>query len=242
MLLILLRLLRSLLSYLLAAIILIIFAIPGTFFLLLPERWRFSSRLFYWWIHITYIALLKSTFLSITVRGAENIPKKPVIIVANHQSVLDVPLVGVLVGGFPHIWLAWVALYKWFALGLLIRRLSIPIDVSSLQKAVSSLRKAVDTLQKYKAHAMVFPEGQRNTDGKVHEFFSGFVLLARKTGRPVIPVRIFNINKVYPPGSFLAYWYPIYVVVGKPMYLQEGESDEVFKNRVYQWFLEQTER
>jgi 1-acyl-sn-glycerol-3-phosphate acyltransferase len=236
------RLLWSLFSYLLAAIILIIFAIGGILFLLLPERLRFSSRLFYWWIHITYIALLKSTLLPITVRGAENIPKEPAIIAANHQSVLDIPLVGVLVGDFPHIWLAWVALYKWFALGFLIRRLSIPIDVSSLQKSVSSLRNAIDTVQKYKAHAMVFPEGGRYTDGKVHQFFSGFVLLARKTRRPVIPVRIFNINKVYPPGSFLAYWYSIYVVVGKPMYLQEGESDEVFKNRVYQWFLEQTER
>jgi len=104
-----------------------------------------------------------------------------------------------------------------------------------------SLLNAVQALEKYRAHAIIFPEGGRHTDGEIHKFFGGFALLARKTGRPVIPVRIFNLNKVYPAGAFLAYRYPIYVVIGKPMYLYEGENDEAFKNRVYQWFIEQTE-
>jgi 1-acyl-sn-glycerol-3-phosphate acyltransferase len=234
-------LLRTLLSYFLSAIVIIIFLIPGTFFLLLPERWRFSCRLFYWWLHVAYVGLLKSTFLSITIHGRENIPEEQAIIASNHQSALDIPLVGSLAGGCPHIWLAWVALYRRFPLGLLVRRLSVPIDVSSLQKAMRSLLNAVQALEKYRAHAIIFPEGGRHTDGEIHKFFGGFALLARKTGRPVIPVRIFNLNKVYPTGAFLAYRYPITVVIGKPMYLQEGESDEVFKNRVYQWFIEQTE-
>jgi len=234
-------LLRTLLSYFLAVIVVIIFLIPGIFFLILPERWRFGSCLFFWWLHLAYIGLLKSTFLSITIRGREHIPHEPAIIVANHQSAIDAPLVGSLMGRFPHIWLAWIDLYRRFPLGLLIRRLSISIDPSSLQKAIKSLLRAVQTVQKYHAHAIIFPEGARYADGKVHEFFGGFVLLARKTGRPVVPIRIFNLDKVYPAGSFLVYLYPVCVIVGKPMYLQEGESDEVFKNRVYQWFLEQTE-
>ncbi len=35
-------------------------------------------------------------------------------------------------------------------------------------------------------------------------------------------------------------YYPITVVVGPAMYVQEGEEDEAFKNRVYDWFLKQT--
>lgn len=232
-------LLRTVLSYILSLIVVLIFTIFGFVYLILPERYRFTSRLFYWWLHINYVGLLKATFLPITIIGRENIPHEPVIIASNHQSSLDIPLVGSLVGSFPHIWLAWIALYKWFALGLLIRRLSVPIDVSSLQKAVSSLRRAVNTVEKYHAHAIIFPEGQRHTDGNIHKFFGGFVALARKTGRPVVPVRIFNLEKVYPPGSFLAYRYPVYVVIGKPMHMQEVESDEAFKDRVYQWFIEQ---
>jgi len=234
-------LLRTLLSYLLSLLVIIIFILFGFVYLILPERYRFTSRLFYWWLHVAYVGLVKSTFLSITIRGRENIPNKPAIIAANHQSALDVPLVGSLMGSFPHIWLAWIALYKWVSIGWLIRLLSVPIDTSSLQKAMRSLLNAVQTLQKYHAHGIIFPEGARHTDGKIHKFFGGFVLLAKKTGRPVVPVRIFNLNKVYPAGSFLAYRYPIYVVIGKPMCLQEDESDEAFKERVYQWFVEQKE-
>ncbi len=231
--------LRSLLSYLLSLLVVAVFVLLGFIYLILPEKYRFSSRVFYWWLGVTYNGLLTATFLPITIRGEENVPCSPAIIVANHQSLLDIPLVGSLMKGYPHIWLAWSALYNWFLLGLLIARLSIPINVSSLQKTVKSLRRAVSTMQKYCAHAIIFPEGQRYTDGDIHNFFGGFVTLARKTSRPVVPVRIFNLNKVYPPGSFLAYCYPVYVVVGKPMSIADGEDDESFKKRVRQWFVEQ---
>jgi len=230
---------RILFSYLLSFMILAFFVIFGFVYLILPEKYRYQSRLFYWMVNLTYIGLVKATFLNVSIRGRENIPHCPSIIAANHQSVLDIPLVGSLVGGFPHIWLAWIELYKWFGLGPLIKKLSLPIDVSSLQKAVKSLRKSVNTVQKYHAHAIIFPEGQRYTDGEIHKFFGGFVALAKKTGRPVVPVRIFNLEKVYPPGSFLAARYPIYIVVGKPMHMNENETDVAFKNRVHQWFIEQ---
>jgi len=66
--------------------------------------------------------------------------------------------------------------------------------------------------------------------------------MAKKTGRPVVPVRIFNANKVYPPHSFFVYWHPVTIVVGKPMYINERESDDEFKDRVHEWFTKQTER
>jgi 1-acyl-sn-glycerol-3-phosphate acyltransferase len=87
---------------------------------------------------------------------------------------------------------------------------------------------------------MIFPEGTRRTDGKVHEFYAGFVTLAKKTGRPVVPVRIFGVNEVYPPEQFWIHYCPIKVVVGEPMVIGETEDDESFKNRVHAWFLAQT--
>jgi len=88
---------------------------------------------------------------------------------------------------------------------------------------------------------MIFPEGGRYTDGTVHDFYGGFVILAKKTGRPVVPVRIFGVHKVYPPDTFWVQKYPITVVVGKPFVYQEGDTDQAFKDRVYQWFIEQKE-
>ena len=67
-------------------------------------------------------------------------------------------------------------------------------------------------------------------------------MLAKKIGRPVVPVCILGINKAYPPETFWVQWYPITVVVGKPFVYQENDTDESFKNRVYQWFVEQMEQ
>jgi 1-acyl-sn-glycerol-3-phosphate acyltransferase len=69
----------------------------------------------------------------------------------------------------------------------------------------------------------------------------GFVILAKKTGRPVVPICIVNLNKVYPPNSFWVYRHPIRAIVGIPMTLQEGESDIQFRDRVVAWFKQQGE-
>jgi len=161
------------------------------------------------------------------------------LIVANHQSTLDVPFVGSLVGVFPHLWLAKKEVFEWPVFRFVAFRLAVPIDISSLQKAMRSLLKSVQVLNRYKAHGIIFPEGARYTDGNIHDFYGGFAILARRTERPVIPVRIFNLNRVYPPGSFIVHSHPVRMVIGKPMTIQEGESDEAFKDRVRQWFLEQ---
>jgi 1-acyl-sn-glycerol-3-phosphate acyltransferase len=174
--------------------------------------------------------------------GLENIPSEPAIIAANHQSVLDVPLVGLTAKSYPHIWLAWSELFERPFHYFILSRIAIPLDVTSPLKAMRSLINVLDTIGAYRMHAIIFPEGSRFTDGRVHDFFAGFVIMAKKTGRPVVPVCIFNAHKVYPPHSLLVYWNPITVVVGKPMYMRTDESDDAFRDRVYEWFTKQTER
>jgi len=116
------------------------------------------------------------------------------------------------------------------------------VDVTSPRQAMISLRKILTMVNNHYRNLMIFPEGARYTDGKIHEFFGGFVMLAKKTGRPIVPVCIRGVNKVYPPDSFLVYWHPITVIVGKPFVFQPDESDEHFKQRVYQWFVDQMEK
>ena len=234
-------LIRTIFSRFLLILVLLLYAIPILIFICLPQRIRFSNPIVFWFVHWFYVLVLKCALLPIKYVGTENIPKEPVIFAANHQSAFDIPLVGVLSKGTPHIWLALAALLKSPLLRFVVPLFSVLVDMSTPIKGMRSVRQILQLMNTTtKRHVMIFPEGGRYTDGIVHEFFGGFVILAKKTGRPVVPVCILGVDKVYPPKSFLVHWYPVTVIVGKPFVYQTGETDKVFKQRVYQWFLEQT--
>jgi 1-acyl-sn-glycerol-3-phosphate acyltransferase len=233
--------LHTLVSYFLLVIVFLVLIVPAVFLFLMPKSWRYKSRFFAGFLYWAYWLILKCILVPITFKGMENIPAFPVIIAANHQSSMDVPLVGILAQSTPHIWLAWSELFERPFHYFVLSHVALPLDTASPLRAMRSFVNVLSVVCENNMHAIIFPEGGRFTDGQVHDFFAGFVMLAKKTGRPVVPVRIFNVQKVYPPQTFFAYWYPITVVVGKPMYMKEDESDEQFKDRVHQWFLEQTE-
>ena len=233
-----LKLLRTLLSYVLFIFLVLLFAIPCLICILLPARWRYDNKFYFLLTHFFYKATLLFTFVPITFVGKENIPKEPAVFVANHQSALDIPLVGSLVGGFPQIWLAWAKL-KYYWIGCVVSRMTVTIDTSTPMKGMRSLVKAIKMVEGKQRNVIIFPEGSRYIDGNnIHDFFAGFVIIAKRTKRPVVPVLILNAYKVYPPGAFFINRYPVKVIVGKPFYFQESETDDAFKNRVRKWFVD----
>ena len=234
-------LLRTLFSRFLLLLLILVGALPMLIFLMLPKHWLYDSKLFFWFGDIFCKAVVKVTLLPITFIGKENIPHEPAIFAANHQSSLDIPLVGSLLNGQPHVWLAKKELMDSPILRFVLPRVAVLIDMSTPIRGMRSLLQAIKWINGSHRHAIIFPEGGRYTDGKIHDFYSGFVILAKKTGRPVVPVCIIGADKVYPPDTFLINYHQINVVVGKPFRMQEGESDEAFKNRVRQWFVEMSE-
>ena len=235
--------LRNLLSRFLLIVTTIIFFIPIAIFICIPERYRYKYPVVFYPVHWFYCAILKCSFLKITYKGLENIPKdQAVIFAANHQSTLDIPLVGVLSKGVPHVWLAKAELMDSVFIRWVVPLISVLVDVSSPRNAMLSLRKILAVVNNHHRNLIIFPEGTRRIDGKVHEFFGGFAILAKKTGRPVVPVCILGINKAYPPETFWVRLYPITVIVGKPLLYEENDTDELFKQRVHNWFVEQMEQ
>jgi 1-acyl-sn-glycerol-3-phosphate acyltransferase len=228
---------RTLLSRLLLFLIMVILFIPTVIVLCLPERLRYDNWLVNKCKHFFYWSVIKASFLPITIIGQENIPQEPVIIVANHQSSLDIPLIGYLVKGFPHVWLATKDLMKSPILRWILPRVTVLVDIGTPMKGMRSLIRAVSMVCNRHRHVIIFPEGGRYTDGSVHDFYSGFAILAKKAGRPVVPVRIFGVHKVYPPEKFIVQYHPITLIVGEPMFRRDDETDEAFKERVYQWFV-----
>lgn len=232
---------RTLFSRFMLLLLMLLYTVPFLIFLCLPKRWLFKSKLFFWLCDIFYRSLLFFTLLPVKIVGKENIPTTPAIIAPNHQSSLDIPLIGSLLHAHPHVWLAKAELMHSPILRFVLPRVAVLIDMSTPQKGMRSLIQTINLINGEPLHVIIFPEGGRYTDGMIHDFFSGFVILAKKTGRPVVPIRIFGLDRAYPPGSFLVHWTSISVVIGKPMFMQEGEEDDAFKQRVYAWFIEQKE-
>ena len=140
------------------------------------------------------------------------------------------------------MWLAKAELMDSVLIRWLVPLLSVLVDVSSPRNAMLSLRKILTIVNNQHRNLMIFPEGTRRIDGKIHDFFGGFAILAKKTGRPVVPVCVVGVNKAYPPETFWLQLYPITVIVGKPFLYEENDTDESFKQRVRGWFIEQMEQ
>jgi 1-acyl-sn-glycerol-3-phosphate acyltransferase len=208
----------------------------------LPERYRLNSKVYYFFSWLFYRTIVWGTFVPFTIKGKENIPQDPAIIVANHQSALDIPFFGMLVNSHPHIWLFLSRYAKIPIFGFVARRMNVVVDYSGLRKLTGAITEAARLIKGQQRHVLMFPEGGRSIDGKIHRFYYGFVILARETKRPVVPVMMFNLNKVYPPGSFVIHPYPVKIVIGEPFFIGEHETDEAFLERVHNWFVQQTEQ
>lgn len=224
-------------SYLAILLLVIVFLLPATILLLLPGKLRHSWPV-YRMMHLFYWLVEKLTLLPITYQGLENLPHEPAVFVANHQSALDIPLLGVLARGKPHIWLArQEVLQKFLLLRLILPRVAIIVDTGSPMSAMRSLISIIKIAEAENRHIMIFPEGSRFTNGDVQPFYAGFALLVRKLGRPAIPVYIQGVDVVYPPTSCWAQPAPITLIIGAPMWPEPEESDEHFKDRVHRWFV-----
>jgi 1-acyl-sn-glycerol-3-phosphate acyltransferase len=224
-------------SFLVILLLVIVFCVPAIILLLLPGKWRHSWPV-YRAMHIFYWLVEKLTLLPITYQGLEHLPHEPAVFVANHQSALDIPLLGILARGAPHIWLArHEVLSRFWLLRLILPRMAIIVNTSSPMSSMRSLISIIKIAEEEKRHVMIFPEGGRFTNGTVQRFYGGFALLVRKLGRPVIPVYIQGVDVVYPPNSWLAQPMPITVTVGAPMMPTPDEDDTAFKDRVHRWFL-----
>lgn len=232
------KVVRTFVSYLLMFVLFVFYIIPFLIILLIPMKYRLKSRIIAVCMHFFYWASLKCVLVPITYIGLENMPQGPVILAANHQSALDIPLVGKIAGYTPHVWLATSELLQSLAYRYWLHRLAIMVNTSSVQQAVRSLISTIRVVEDNECHVIIFPEGQRYSDDQVHEFFGGFVILAKKLNRPIVPVCIMGANKVYPRNSFWVHYHQIKVVVGAPMHYREDDTDETFKQRVYEWFVD----
>ncbi|GAA6755891.1 acyl-phosphate glycerol 3-phosphate acyltransferase [Thermus sp. 2.9] len=156
------------------------------------------------------------------VEGAENVPQEgPVILAANHLSILDPIAIGAGVRR-PVSFLARADVFRLPLLAWLLPRLyAIPVERG--QSDLSAIKSALRALERGMAFG-IFPEGTRSRTGKLQPFKTGVAAIALRTGSPVVPVAVIGTDKAWPVGRKLfRLRRPIRVVYGKPILVPRAE-------------------
>lgn len=154
----------------------------------------FLSKLWGW-------GLLAASGVSARVRfDAPLDPDRSYVFLANHQSMFDIPLV---IATVP-VQLRFAAkrsLFRIPVFGWAIRAGGfIPVDRGDRRRAAATFAAAQERLVDGTS-VLLFPEGSRSLDGKIHAFERGGFLLALKTGLPIVPVGIRGTLPVQRRGS-----------------------------------------
>lgn len=128
------------------------------------------------------------------VRGRENVPAKgPLLVVANHLSLVDPPLLGVSLGR-KTIFMGKEELFRPRFTGYFIRSFgAFPVRRGRIHR--EALRQANRILAEGIALVM-FPEGTRSKDARLQSAFPGSALIALSNGIPVLPVGIAGTENI----------------------------------------------
>ncbi len=155
-------------------------------------------------------------------RGAEHVPSRgPVLLVANHSSLLDPPLVGGMAPR-PVSFMAKAELFRVPLLGALISRLNArPVRREGAD--ASALRTALRVLQEGGA-LLMFPEGTRGPEGMLREPKPGAAMLAVLSGAAVVPVFIQGSGRAWPRGQRFPRPAKVIVTFGKPVTFERKDA------------------
>jgi len=224
------RLIRSVIFFLGIIIVTPIFSILVILLFPLPNVTR--SRIASGWAHFVMFWLKLTCSLKHEVRGLENIPDHPSIILSKHQSAWET--IGLQTIFPPQVWVMKRSLLLIPFLGwAFVALAAIPIDRSAGREA---LKKLVENGRDRLARGLwvvIFPEGTRTSPGETGKYHIGGAWLASKTESTVVPVA-HNAGKYWQKNAFVKQPGTIQVVIGPPIETAGLKPDQVNK-KVEAW-------
>ena len=169
------------------------------------------------------------------VKGLRHVPGTgPVIIASNHLSFSDSIFMPLVV---PRK-VTFLAKSEYFTSpgpkGLLkkltfIALGQVPVDRSGGRRSEAALITGLKVLAEGKCLG-IYPEGTRSPDGRLYKGRTGVARLAIESGAPVIPVAMFNTEKIQPTGTVVPKVMRVEMIFGEPMYF-EGDSTDLLHLR-----------
>lgn len=142
-------------------------------------------------------ALLRAARITVRVEGPGVLRDRPVVYVANHISLLDIPA---LVVGLPPVpkFVMKKELLKVPVFGRAARAAGhIAIDRGNRGAAFAAYDEAAEVVRRGKS-ALVFAEGTRSRSGKLLPFKKGPFVLAIAARVPVVPVVVVGSHDLMP--------------------------------------------
>lgn len=167
------------------------------------------------WLFKLVAKFLFKLFYRVEVSGLENYHDakktgKPILIISNHVSLLDGPLLDLFIPGETSFMVDRSHTKKWYERFLLSMSHFFTVDVHSPYAA----KHMIEELKKGK-QCMIFPEGRITTTGGLMKVYEGTGMVADKTGAAVLSVNIGGA--VYSKFSYLdgtkfafvkLFWFP----------------------------------
>jgi 1-acyl-sn-glycerol-3-phosphate acyltransferase len=150
------------------------------------------------------IILWFNPYWKIRVEGRENIaPSRVYVMVANHQSGLDILVLFKL-----HRHFKWVAKKSLFIIPFIGWNMAlngyIPIERGRGRSKLQMMDKAAASIRKGNS-VIMFPEGTRSPDGRLQTYKTGAFRLALETHSPILPVIIKGTYHAIKKGGLLVH-------------------------------------
>ena len=228
---------RSLIFLLLQLLWIPVYATFSLFTFPLPAhtRYRIISGLAYsmmWLLRVVCDIRLE-------VRGAENIPQEPCIVLCKHQSAWETFALQTVFP--PQVWvlkreLLFLPFFGW---GL---ALTSPIAINRGKGSQAMKQLLAQGKQRLMSGfcVVIFPEGTRMPYGKRGKYKIGGALLGEHTGAPVVPVA-HNAGKFWGRNSFFKFPGTIIMSIGKPIDPKGLKAEEI-NRKVENWIEAEMER
>ncbi|MBN1684532.1 MAG: 1-acyl-sn-glycerol-3-phosphate acyltransferase [Gammaproteobacteria bacterium] len=157
------------------------------------------DRLLYQWA-VDILKIAKVSYRVINPHHFRFDPKRHYIIISNHASHYDIPL---MIASFPKSirMMAKSELFKVPIWGRAMRTAEmIPVNRSNAKKALSDLKYAKEKIENG-IRIWIAPEGTRTRTGELGAFKKGAFVLAQQTNAVIVPIAICGSGKILPPKT-----------------------------------------
>lgn len=182
-----------------------------------------------YYLSILFFKIYFFFLLDKTVKGTENIPAEgPGILVSNHTSLLDGPLLTVTTKRRLSAFAKKSVFGSRGKLWYLKNMGGIPVQSKSINRDLLT-----KTMRLFNSGGIliIFPEGKINYSGGLGEFKDGFIKIAAQFNVPIIPVTIkgteksLNKNQKFPKPA------KVEVIYGKPIKLNV-DKEQLTKDEI----------
>lgn len=189
------------------------------------------NRLHLWLSFWGHGYLRVNPFWKVQVFHRELLPKGPVILVANHQSMADIFAVMGL--SYPFKFVSKASVFSVPFVGWMMRLAGYVAIERGRVRSTQQMMEACRVWLKKGVSVLLFPEGTYSPDGKMLPFKRGAFQLAMEENVPVVPIHIDGTRSlVVEDGPWLSEKCHIQVTVLPPVFVDEFQDAGALSHHV----------